>query len=249
MTVIVPLVTAAFAIVVSLGLGLAAQRAWLGMPSGFYMTAAAARWMINVLVLLSIVITCFHISREFAFGTVKPAWSRPVTRHAWYTGKVISACAIVTVLFAVVIFCIIAVSALRFGFNDLMEKDYLVHSAASMGGKLACTAVLTLWSLWAVTVVTAMLAVLFNHPGGGIAASLGLGLLMTVLGIFPPVRPFLLGTFINMPLEQMVAMSQGLPLPFEWSRLVLWTIVGGGAWLTAGLILGVLFIRRKEITF
>ena len=247
-TYVVPLLVVGLSVLLFLGLGMAARREWMGVPSGFYMTSATIAWLVDVLALLTVVVTCFHISGEFSLGTVKAAWTKPVTRQNWYLGKLIFGCASVSALFVAVIAVVVVLAAVRFGFTDLMEKDYLIHTRSGLGLALVLVLALTFWALCAVTVVSALLAGLFNHAGASIAAGLGLGLLMTVLGIFPSVRPYLLSTHINMPLEQMTAMSKGLPLPFDWGELAWKTLIGAGAWMVLGLAAGDRIIRKKEIT-
>jgi ABC-type transport system involved in multi-copper enzyme maturation permease subunit len=248
-TYVVPLLVVALSVLVFLGLGTAAKREWIGVPSGFYMTSATIAWLVDVLAILTVVITCFHISGEFSLGTVKAAWTKPITRRHWYAGKLIFACASASALFIALIAVVVVLAAVRFGFTDLMEKDYLIHTRSGLGLALVLVLALTFWALWAVTAVSAALAGLFNHAGTSIAAGLGLGLLMTVLSIFPSVKPFLLSTHINVPMEQMIAMSKGLPLPFDWSELAWKTLVGAGAWLVLALLAGDRIIRNKEITF
>jgi hypothetical protein len=248
-TIVIPLLVLALAVIFFFGLDLATRREWIGIPSGFNVAAGSINLVIKVLVLVVVIATCFHISREFALGTVKSAWVRPVTRNAWFAGKIISAVIAMSALFLFVVAVIMLLAAWRFGLADLMEKDYLVHSASSLGWRMLLTIAMTLWGLWATIAVVAMLAGFFNHPGGAIAAGLGVGFLMTVLGIFPAVSPYLLSTYISLPIEQMTAMSKGLPLPYSWGDVARLTLIGGGVWMIVGLVVGQQTIKRKEITF
>jgi ABC-type transport system involved in multi-copper enzyme maturation permease subunit len=248
-TLMIPLIVGFVTVVLLLGLDFAARRQWIGIPSGFYLATVTMEWIVNVAILVAVVATCFHISREFSWGTVKSAWVRPVTRCTWFTGKVLSAHVAIAALFLFSVAIVIVLSALRFGFTDLVEGNYLVHSAGSMGWRIALTIGLSIWVLWATTAVAAMLAVFFNHPGGAIATSLGLGFGMVVLAIFPSVKPYLLSSFVSMPTDQMIAMAKGLPLPLTWGQLVWHTLVGAGIWMVVALTIGYVFIERKEITF
>jgi hypothetical protein len=249
MTVSVPILVVSVSIVVFFGIELAARRDWVGVPTGFYIAAMSIGWMTNITVLAAVIISCFNISREFAFGTVKSAWVRPVSRSGWYVGKIFTAGATIGSLFMLAVAVVVALSAMRFGFTDLLEKDYLVHSARDLGVRLTVTAVLALWLLMVTTVVSSMIAAFFNHPGGAVAAGVGLGLLLAILGFFRPLRPFLLSTHISMPAEQMVAMSKGLPLPYSWSELLRMALGGAGAWMVSAFVIGMRVIVRKEITF
>ena len=248
-TVVIPLLVFAFAVAVFFGLDFAVRRQFVGVPSGFNVAAGSIDFIINVMLLVTVVATCFHISREFALGTVKAAWVRPITRTQWYTGKLLSACAAIGVLFLLIIGVIIALAAWRFGFADLMEKDYLIHSAGSLGWRLVLTIGLTLWSLWALVAVMSMISGLINHPGGAIAAGLGLGLFSMVLAIFPALQPYLLATYISLPIDQMTAMSKGLPLPSSWGEVIRQTLLGAGGWMVVSLIIGYRVVLKKEITF
>ena len=153
------------------------------------------------------------------------------------------------VLFMLAAVVAVILSGLRFGFTDLMEKDYLVHTAGNLRLQLLLTTVLILWNLLAVTSVAAAFASWFNHPGGAIAACLGMGLILTVAAVFEPLKPFLLNIHLSLPSEQMVAMSKGLPLPLGTGGLVWRSLAGGGVWMACALGAGYLIVRRKEITF
>jgi ABC-type transport system involved in multi-copper enzyme maturation permease subunit len=173
---------------------------------------------------------------------------RPVTRAQWYAAKVCTAAASLSGLFLLVVAVVMVLAVFRLGLTDLTEKDYVVHTARSLTLRLILSVGLTVFALWAVTVFVAMVAGLFNHPGGTIAMALGAGVLMMVLGAFPAVRPFLLTTYVSSPWEQMVAMSKGLPLPFEWGRLTWQTMAGAGVWIILTFALGQRVIKNKEIT-
>ncbi|MEJ2721605.1 MAG: ABC transporter permease [bacterium] len=245
---VVPLAVLFLGVLLFVILEFTARRNWIGVPSGHFVAASVIGWMGNVMMLLSVLLTSFMISQEFALGTAKAALVRPVTRSQWYTAKVFAAAAVVTGLFLLVVVVVTVLSIARLGFTDLTEKDYVVHSARSLTARLTLTVVLTVFALWAVTVFVSVLAAVFNHPGGTIAVALGAGVLMMVIGAFPAVRPFLPTSYVSTPWEQMVAMTKGLPLPFEWSQLTWRTLVGAGAWIIAGAALGQWIVRKKEIT-
>jgi hypothetical protein len=246
-TVALPIVMVTLAIVIGFGFDIGARNNWFGLPSGFFVAASAIAWITNVFVLVLAVITAFTISQEFALGTVKAAWTRPMSRRGWFAGKVLTAGCAITVLYVLAVTAVVAFAAVRTGYTDLMEKDYLVHTSRSLALRLLLTTGLTMFALWSATVVTSALAAGLNHPGGAIAAALGLGVAMTALSVFPPLRPFLLTTYLGLPSEQMIAMSKGLPLPREWGELVWQTLFAGSAWGVAAYLLGSRIVARKEI--
>ena len=247
-TWIVPLLLVALVILSVLGLEFAARRHWVGLPSGYFVASSAIGWLVNVLVLVVVIAGAFAISGEFALGTIRSSWVRPISRRAWYLGKVITTCSIVGSLFLLAALTAIVAALIRLGFTDLMENAYLVHSSASLAGRLALTLALTLWGLWAATVFMTMVASMFSHPGGAIAVGLGVGVVFMALSIFPPVRPLLLTTIVTAPIEQMAAMAKGIPLPHEWGTLVNQTLWGAGLWLAGAAVIGDRIINRKQIT-
>jgi ABC-2 type transport system permease protein len=224
------------------------RRNWIGVPSGHYVAASVISWMGNVMMLLVVLMTSFMISQEFALGTIKSTLVRPVTRGQWYAAKVCTAAVALSGLFLLVVGVVVGLAVFRLGLTDLTEKDYVVHTAQSLTLRLMLCVGLTVIALWAATIFVAMVAGLFNHPGGTIAMALGAGVLMMVVGAFPALRPFLLTTYVSSPWEQMVAMSKGLPLPFEWGQLVWRTLAGTGGWIILTFVLGQRIVRKKEIT-
>ena len=158
-------------VIIFFSVDLAAQRDWIGIPSGFYLASVAIGWMVNIIALLTIIIVAFQISGEFALGTVKPAWTRPVSRSSWFAGKLISVSAISSVLFIVSLAAITLLASVKYGFSDLMEKDYLVHASSSLAGRYIQVSFLTLVSFWALAAVTAVFAACFVRPGSTIAVT------------------------------------------------------------------------------
>jgi ABC-type transport system involved in multi-copper enzyme maturation permease subunit len=248
-SIVLPALVIILTALLYLGLDLATRREWVGVPSGFYLASASIGWMVNIITILIIVVSSFHVSSEFSLGTVKEAWIRPVSRGSWFAGKILIAFTMTAVLFILAVAVTVILSGLRFGYSDLMEKNYLVHSAGDLRLHLVLAVVLILWNLLAVTAVAAAFASWLNHPGGAIAACLGAGLLLTVAAVFQPLKPFLLNTYLSLPSEQMIAMSKGLPLPLERGALVWRSLAGGGVWMACALGAGYYIIRRKEITF
>jgi ABC-type transport system involved in multi-copper enzyme maturation permease subunit len=247
-TVVLPSIVVALAVLIYFGLEMGARNHWFGIPSGFFVASSAIGWITNAIVLVAVVVTAFVVSQEYALGTVKSAWVRPMRRGGWFTAKLLTAAGGVTALFVAGAAVVVVLAAAKLGFSDLMEKDYLVHPAGTLGARMALTTGLTLFALWSVTAVTAALAARLNHPGGAIAAALGLGIAMTALSVFPVARPLLLTTYVGLPGEQMVAMSKGLPLPLEWGDLVWHTLVAAGAWGLAAYAIGRWVVQKKEIT-
>ena len=245
----VPAAVALMTLLVFLAIAYIIARNYAGIPSGFYLASSISGYMINIIGLLAMIITCFQISGEFALGTVKPAWVKGLSRHGWLAGKVVSAAMAVTALFLITVVVSLICAGARYGFTDLMEKDFMVHTSAALWKGYLISTALTIFSLLAVVTVTSMLAAYFNRPGSAIAVAVLIAVALTVVSFFKPVSPFLLTSAINMPFEQMTAMSKGLPLPLEWGELVWKTLACAGSWLVVSCAAGHAIIARKEITF
>ncbi len=248
MFVVTPILFAATAFMMTFVLEFAARRDWIGVPSGYYISASVFSWMINLLVLFLIVMTSFLISQEFAIGTVKLTWTRPVSRARWYLSKVIFSAGAVVDLFLLSLLVIVVTALVRLDFTDLYENKYLIHASGTMATRFVLCAALTLVSLCATTSFVALIATLFRHPGGAMATAFSLGILLMVLGAFEPVRPFLLNTYLSLPAEQMVAMSKGIPLPMAWGDLVGWSLAVPAVWGVLSFVIGQRIIINKEIS-
>ena len=248
-TFILPALAVLSSVVLFFTVGYAAGRDWIGLSSGFYIASVSMGWMVNAMAFLAVVMTGFMISGEFAMGTVKPAWTRPVSRRNWYFGKLIACSAGVAFLFLASLVAIVLLAGLRFGYTDLMEKDYLVHSSADMWRSLLVSSALTIWSLWSAVAATSVAAAFFNRPGGAIVTAVAVSFAMALLAVIPAARPLLLTTCLTQPFEQMTAMSKGLPLPVEWGTLAWRTAACAGVWTLVSVLAGSAAIKKKEITF
>jgi len=248
-TFIVPALTILCSVVLFFAVGYAAGKDWIGLSSGFYIASVSMGWLVNAMAFVAVVMTGFQISGEFAMGTVKPAWTRPVSRRSWYLGKLIACSAGVTFLFLISLVTIVVLAGLKFGYSDLMEKDYLVHSSGEMWRSLLIASALAIWSLWSAVAATSVFAAFFNRPGGAIATVVAVSFAMTLLAIIPSARPLLLSTCLTQPFEQMTAMSKGLPLPMEWGTLMWRTAACAGIWTLVSALAGSAAVAKKEITF
>ncbi len=246
---LIPVILVLLTIFLFIGLSAAAERNFIGIPSGFYIASASLGWMVNIIVLALVVIASFQISNEFAMGTVKSAWVRPVARSTWLTAKTLYLYLITGILLFSIAILVIILAWIKFDLTDLMEKNYLIHSAWNMGGKFFLVLALTFWTLCAVVSFATAISTLFYRPGSAIATILTFSLLMAILGIFPVLKGFLLSTYISLPFEQMAAMTKGLPLPLSWSNLVWRTLSVSGVYMIVSVAAGQLIIARKEITF
>jgi len=248
MTFIVPISVFLIVVVMSMVLEFASRRDWIGVPSGYFVAASVISWMNNVVLLLVVVVTSFLISQEFAIGTVKGSWIRPLDRSKWYAGKLVVVLGVITILFVIAVIAATALAYFRIGFTSLMENTYLVHSAGALFGRMLLCTALTIWALWAAATFVAMIASGMSHPGGTIAVALAVGIVMMVAGAVEATRPYLISTYVALPFEQMVSMSKGLPLPQEWGQLVIRSIGVPAVWMTASVVIGQRIIRNREIS-
>ncbi|MBN2072212.1 MAG: ABC transporter permease [Candidatus Krumholzibacteriota bacterium] len=227
----------------------ATQRDWIGITSGFYLASSSIGWMINIIALLTIIITSFQISGEFAMGTVKAAWVRPASRSSWYAGKLVTVSAASSLLFLIALATITLLAYFKYGFSSLMEKDYLVHSVSSLAARYVMASLLTILSLISLVVVTAFVASLFLRPGSAIAVTVMLAFFMSIISIYQQAGPFLLSNSLTAPFEQMKVMSKGLPVPYRWNTFIWQNITCAMAYLVLFAASGQYVINKKEITF
>jgi len=244
---ILPLALGAVAVLLYLLAEMGARRDWIGVPSGYFVASSVIQWMINVMILVTVVVTSTSIASEFSAGTVRSAWVRPLSRRRWFMGKVAVGAAVVIALFTLVAGLAAFLGLVRLGLEDLRENQYVLHTSGALGGRLLLSLVLSGWALCACVALAALFASFASGGAQAIALGIGAGIALTMLGVIPAVRPFLLSTYIQLPADQMVAMSKGLPLTIDWATLSWRTLGCGAGWMIAALGTGAAIIGRREI--
>lgn len=247
-TFILPAVTAAAAGIQVTIFELIERRTLAGPPSGYYVSAETIAWLSNMIAVVAVVVTSFLISREFALGTVKSTWIRPIRRERWYAGKVLTAAAAVSFLYVLAASVVVAIAYLRVGMEDLVVTRLVLHTSGDLAARLGISLGLTLVVLWAVVCASALVASFVDSVGGAIAAGLGLGVLLGVLQLSSLVRPFLINNYLGAPLSQMMSMARGLPTPYEWNTLTWQALACAAVWAIVTYAAGRWLIRRREIT-
>ncbi len=245
--VLLPMLVTLISALMFLAVSFAARENWIGLPSGFYIIAETMNWLLSIFGLLAVVLTSFTISGEFALGTVKAAWVRPLSRRNWYLGKLLAVAIAVSILFLLSILVVTGFSWAQFDLTDLMEKDTLIHSCGNLVTYLVIVVGLSLWAIWSLIAVVGFISTLCQRPGGAITITIAFFLLLTALGIFTEVKQALLSFCFTTPFEQMTIMSKGL-FP-DWTGLIQSNIAVCALWLLAALAGGLVVIKRKEITF
>ncbi len=226
---------------------IASLRSFAGIRSGFYVAGAVLSTATTPLAFVAAMLVTFSIGREFSQGTIHNVWARPLTRQGWLLGKTISAASHLAVFGLLTLVLVIVAAGIQLGFSDLMEKDFLIHTGAALWGHLALTVCLTWLALSAVVVFAAVPALSIGSPGGAFAVSLIAGFICQLLDGWDPIKPFLISTYLSLPLDQFVAMSKGLPLPQAWGTLLTTCLFGLAAWIAVGWLWAWVLVRRKEV--
>lgn len=226
---------------------IAARRSFVGIPTGFYVTGAVLSAAIAPLAFVGVLLVAYSLAREFSSGTITQVWTKPLTRRGWLTGKMAGSIVHLKVYFVLTLILILAAAGAQLGFSSLMEKDYLIHSAASLWWRLVLVLVLTWLALIAVVVFASVASLYAGSPGGTIAVAVIGGFVLQLASGWEPLRAFLLPTYLSAPLAQFVAMSKGLPVPEDWGSLTRTCLLGTVVWIVVGWIWGAWLVRRKEV--
>jgi ABC-type transport system involved in multi-copper enzyme maturation permease subunit len=226
---------------------IAARESFIGIESGFYIVGAVTSATTLPLAFVALFLVSFSLGREFSQGTVQMVWARPIPRTGWLLGKAITNGYHLSVFVAFTFIITIIVAGMRFGFTDLMEKDYLIHAEAALWGRFALLAALTWLAAVAVAIAAMIPALYLGNPGGALTVSTVAGFVLQMAGGWDAASPFLLSTYLSGPLQQFVAMSKGLPLPQTWSELVRTCLIGTIAWIGVCWLWAWQIVRRKEV--
>ena len=242
-----PSVYGVILVVMYIGYEIAARQGVIGVDSGFFVAGSALAASTTPLAFIVALIVSYAIAREFSQGTIHLAWSRPIGRSGWLLGKTAFGTLELCGYFVLTLVILLAAAGLRFGFDSLTEKAYVIHASSTLWQHLVLSAFLTLWGLLAVIPLAAIPAILINSPGGALAVMIITGFVMQIGGSWGALQPYLLTTYIGQPFEQFVAMSKGLPEPWEWSTLVSYCLTGSAVWAGLGWAVSVVLARRKEL--
>jgi ABC-type transport system involved in multi-copper enzyme maturation permease subunit len=244
---IIPVLLVIVTVTIFLAVGAASENLSFGIESAFYIFASSIGWIVKALAFSAIIISSFQISNEFSMGTVRAAWSHPVSRRSWYLGKLIHIFAVTAALLILSAALLLILTAFKYDFNPLIENEYMIHSEAGLWGRLLLSLLLTLWVTAVLVSAASAVALFFNSAGSSMAAVVAAGLLMVLLEIFSGARPFLLTTYISTPADQFTVMTKGLPLQMSWKDIIYHTVGFTSIYLAAALAAGIAAAGKREI--
>ena len=233
--------------IIHLGYVISTEQSLIGIESGFFISGAVLSGAVTPLAFMAVLFISFAMAREFSHGTIVLAWTRPLSRSGWLSGKLLTGFIVTSILYALTLIIVIAAAGFQFGFQQLAEKSYVIHTEPQLWWHLVLTAALTLLGLWAVISVAAIPSLLINSPGGALATILVLGFVMEIGTGWSFLQPLLPVSYVSQPFDQFVAMAKGISLPYAWSSLVQTCVIGSFAWSIIGFAGSRWIARRKEI--
>lgn len=226
---------------------LAVRRSFVGIPTGFYLSGAVLSAAVTPLAFVAILIVAFSVAREFSAGTIQQVWVRPLSRRGWFAGKLLGSVILLKAYLALTLLLVLLIAGLQLGFSDLMEKEYMIHGAASMWWSLLLAVLLTTVALVAVISTVGICALILGSPGATIAVAVVAGFVLQLASSWDLLRPLLLPTYLSAPMTQFVAMAKGLPLPETWGRLTRTCLSGSVIWILASWLWASWVVKRKEV--
>lgn len=226
---------------------IAARESFMGIQSGFYILGAVASSASTPLAFVALLLVSFSLGREFSQGTVQMIWPKPMTRSGWLLGKLGTSVFHVSVFVWLTFIVAVVAAGLQFGFTDLMEKDYLIHAESALWWRFVLLAALTWLAVIAVVIAAAIPALYLGSPGSAVTVSIVVGFALQMAGGWDAASPLFLSTYLANPLQQFVAMAQGLPLPWTWGELVRTCLIGSIAWIGLCWLWAWQIVRRREV--
>ncbi|MBI5869226.1 MAG: ABC transporter permease [candidate division Zixibacteria bacterium] len=223
------------------------RRSFTGIPTGFYLSGSVLSAAVTSLEFAMTLIVAFSVAREFSAGTIQQVWVRPLSRMSWLSGKLLTSVVVLKVWWVLTLLFVLVVAGVQLGFSDLMEKEYLIHSAGSLWWALLLTVALTTLALAAEIGIVAVCALIIGNPGGTIAVAVIARFILQLASNWDLLRPLILPTYVTAPLGQFIAMSKGLPLPESWGHLTRTCLIGSLVWILAGWLWASWIVKRREV--
>ena len=245
---LLPAILVVFVMLLWSSLRFATSEDFIGIASGFYLSTALLGPATMVVAILAVIAIGISIGDEFASGTIKYVLTKPVSRTEWFLGKILSISIIAIGLFLLSVLLCLALAQITYGFSDLAEKEYLSYPRDHLFEDLFISIGLSVLPVIVALVIGGAITLITERAAIAILVCLGFGLVSTLLGNFKTISIFLWQTYLTLPLAQTEAIAQGLRPEWLWNDLSYWAIAVPIITALIFIYLGVMILRKKEIT-
>jgi len=216
-----------------------------GYENGFNFSISLNYSIFNILIFFIIITASTAVSDEAQKGTLKTVLVKRLKRKELIIGKSFFLLIFFFALLVIISLLSLAVGGALFGFSDISEKNYIIHSNLSLFFNYFFSLFLMIFPISALINLCLFLSVLFNNNLLPLMSSLGINFLFYVFTELDFHKYFFLTNYILFPLKTFKKMAQGLPL--IWSPGVECMLLTTFLYSAGFLILAIVFFKRKEI--
>ena len=216
-----------------------------GYENGFNFSISLTYSIFNILIFFMIITASTTVSDEAQKGTLRTILVKRLKRRELIFGKSIFLLICFFTLIAIISLLSLAVGGILFGFSDISEKNYIIHSNLSLFYNYFLSLFLMIFPISALINLCLFFSVLFNNNLMSLISCLGVNFIFYIFTELDFYKYLFLTNYILYPLKAFQKMAQGLPL--VWSPQIWYMIIVTVIYLIGFLVLAVIFFRNKEI--
>jgi len=217
-----------------------------GYKNGFNFSISLTYSIYNILIFFIILMAGTTVSDEAQKGTLKTILVKRVKRKELIIGKSLFLLISFFSILATISLLSLAIGGILYGFSDISEKNYIIHSNLSLFFNYFLSLFLIIFPISALINLCLFFSVLFNNNLLPLISSLGLNFIFYIFTGLDLYKYFFLANYIFFPLKTVQKMAQGLPL--VWSPGIEHMIIVTLLYSIGFLFLAIIFFKNKEIT-
>lgn len=216
-----------------------------GEKNGFNFSISLTYSVYKILLFFMIIISSTCVSNEAQTGILKSLLVKRLERDHLILGKSFSLLVFFFMMFSLVFLLSISAGGILYGFGDIAEKNYIIHSASSLFVNIWLAFFLMVLPIFSLINFSLFFSVIFNNNIFPIVLGFGLHFIFSIFIEMDLFKNIFLTNYLFFPLSRFQKMAQGFPL--SGSAEILNMILATAAYSTIFLICSILIFRKKEL--
>ncbi len=216
-----------------------------GYENGFNFSISLNYSIFNILIFFIIIMASTTVSDEAQKGTLKTVLVKRVKRDEIIIGKFLFLLLFFFCLIVIISLFSLAIGGVLYGFPNISEKNYIIHSSLSLFFNYLLSLLLVVFPISALISLCLFFSVFFNNNMLPLISSLGVNFIFYIFAELDVYKYFFLANYMLYPLKTFKRMAQGLPL--VWNPDVEYMLLATFLYSIGFLVLATFFFRRKEI--
>ncbi len=216
-----------------------------GHENGFNFSMSLTYSIYNILIFFVILMASMAVSDEAQKGTLKTVLVKRVKRNDLIIGKFLFLLLFFFCLIAIISLLSLAIGGVLYGFPNISEKNYIIHSSSSLFFNYLLSLLLVVFPISALISLCLFFSVLFNNNILPLISSMGVNFIFYIFAELDFYKYLFLTDYLSFPLKTVQKMAQGLPL--IWIPGIEYMILATLLYSAGFLVLAIIFFKRKEI--